>query len=150
MTHKGFLTQSAIACLAVVMIFALTGSGAFLQWTATAQQLETMPTIHEAAADDSLPDRHAITIPTIDISGATSPDDLNRHVILASGRDKANWQHPHMLLMPDGTTIFAVWTHGHGGTCGLCRSPLINLTTVERDNLAADLEKIGFFEWCSS
>ncbi len=26
--------------------------------------------------------------------------------------------HPATLLMPDGKTIYAVWTYGHGGACG--------------------------------
>jgi hypothetical protein len=77
-----------------------------------------MPTVHEAAASDALPDRHHITIPTIDLSGEINPADFKRHVVLAQGTEEENWQHPHMLLMPDGRTIFATWTLGHGGTCG--------------------------------
>jgi len=39
----------------------------------------TVPTIHEAAASDAIPDRHHITIPTIDLSGETDRADLKRH-----------------------------------------------------------------------
>jgi hypothetical protein len=74
-----------------------------------------MPTVHEAAASDALPDRHHITIPTIDLSGETNPEDFKRHVVLAKGSEKDNWQHAHMLLMPDGRTLFATWTLTHRG-----------------------------------
>jgi hypothetical protein len=117
MSQSGFLTTDARICRAVVMISILAGIVTFMP-LAAAQDMVPMPTVHEAAADDTLPDRHAITIPTIDISGATTPDDRNRHVILARGNEEDNWQHPGMLLMPDGSTIFAAWTQGHGGTCG--------------------------------
>ncbi len=70
------------------------------------------------AKDKKRPAKHIITIPTVDISGVKVPDDAKRHVIVASGTDGADWQHPHMVLMPDGKTIFAVWTAGHGGPCG--------------------------------
>lgn len=87
--------------------------------TSDAKKTETMPTVHEAAADKTLPDRHIITIPTVDISGESDADDYMRHVVVASGADgEADWQHPHMVLMPDGKTIYAVWTLGHGGICG--------------------------------
>ncbi len=59
-----------------------------------------------------------ITIPTVDISGVTIPSDLERHVVIASGDGEDDWQHPHILLMPDGKTMFAVWTYDHGRPCG--------------------------------
>ncbi|MCX6950904.1 MAG: sialidase family protein [Verrucomicrobia bacterium] len=77
-----------------------------------------MPTVHEAAANDAIPDRHQVRIPTIDLSGVANPKDFKRHVIVAQGNEQENWQHPHMLLMPDGRTLFAAWTRGHGCTCG--------------------------------
>lgn len=80
--------------------------------------LTSVPTIVEAAASDALPDRHRVTLKTIDLSGEANPADFKRHVVLAGGVDDEDWQHPHMLLMPDGKTLFAVWTRGHGGTCG--------------------------------
>jgi hypothetical protein len=49
----------------------------------------------------------------LDISGDTS-----RHTIIARGTAEVYHGHPTTLLMPDGRTIFCVWTHGHGGACG--------------------------------
>lgn len=54
-----------------------------------------------------------IEIPTIDISGETS-----RHVIIAQGTKKIRQGHPHTLLMPDGKTMFTIWSMGHGGPAG--------------------------------
>ena len=96
----------------------LAGELIFIRPAFAAEAPERIPTIHEAAASDALPDRHHITIPTIDLSGEINPADFKRHVVLAQGTEEENWQHPHMLLMPDGRTIFATWTLGHGGTCG--------------------------------
>jgi hypothetical protein len=52
-------------------------------------------------------------LPLVDIS-----QDTNRHVIIAAGSETVYQGHPTTLLMPDGKTMFAVWTHGHGGPCG--------------------------------
>jgi hypothetical protein len=52
-------------------------------------------------------------LPTIDISGETA-----RHVVIAAGTPELYQGHPTTLLMPDGRTIFAVWSVGHGGPCG--------------------------------
>ena len=50
-------------------------------------------------------------MPTVDISGET-----NRHVVVAAGTKSVYQGHPHTLLLPDGKTMFCVWTliHGHG------------------------------------
>jgi hypothetical protein len=42
--------------------------------------------------------------------------DSARHVIIAQGTENVYQGHPTTLLMPDGKTMFCVWTHGHGGT----------------------------------
>jgi FAD-dependent oxidoreductase family protein len=55
----------------------------------------------------------AAAIPTIDISGDTA-----RQVVVAQGTETVYQGHPTTLLMPDGKTIFCVWTLGHGGSCG--------------------------------
>ncbi len=55
----------------------------------------------------------AASIPDIDLS-----QDTTRHVIIAQGTEKVYQGHPTTLLMPDGKTMFCVWTHGHGGTAG--------------------------------
>ena len=53
------------------------------------------------------------SIPAIDLSGRSE-----RHVIVARGTEDVYQGHPHTLLMPDGKTMFAVWTYDHGGACG--------------------------------
>ncbi len=52
-------------------------------------------------------------LPIIDISG-----EINRHVIVAQGNEEVFQGHPTTLLLPDGKTMYCVWTIGHGGTCG--------------------------------
>ncbi len=101
------LRKATVAVLAGVCLAAFGADGS-----------DRMPTDVEAAANDALPDRHRVTIPVIDLTGETNRADLNRHVVLSQGTAADDWQHPHMLLMPDGKTIFATWTRGHGGTCG--------------------------------
>jgi hypothetical protein len=44
--------------------------------------------------------------------------DTDRHVIVAAGTKTVYQGHPTTVLLPDGQTIFAVWTYGHGGVCG--------------------------------
>lgn len=52
-------------------------------------------------------------LPVVDLS-----TDTARHVIVAQGtKDIYNGQ-PTTALMPDGKTIYCVWTYGHGGKCG--------------------------------
>lgn len=52
-------------------------------------------------------------LPVLDLSG-----DSSRQVIVAQGtKDIYNGQ-PTTVLMPDGKTIYCVWTYGHGGRCG--------------------------------
>lgn len=51
-----------------------------------------------------------ITIPTIDIS-----DQTDRHIVIAQGTESTYMGHATTLLMPDGETMFAAHTYGHGG-----------------------------------
>ncbi len=44
--------------------------------------------------------------------------DTARQVVIAQGTETIYQGHPTTLLLPDGKTIIAVWTLGHGGTCG--------------------------------
>jgi hypothetical protein len=70
-------------------------------------------------------------LPIIDISGETS-----RHVIIARGTEEIYHGHPTTLLMPDGKTIFCVWTSGHGGPCGpMARSDDAGQTWSRMDSL---------------
>ncbi|MGV3660570.1 MAG: FAD-dependent oxidoreductase [Prosthecobacter sp.] len=52
-------------------------------------------------------------LPTVDLS-----EDTTRQVIIAQGTPEVYQGHPTTLLLPDGKTMFCVWTHGHGGGCG--------------------------------
>jgi hypothetical protein len=58
------------------------------------------------AADNTL-------LPVVDLSG-----DTVRQVVIAQGTAETYQGHPTTLLLPDGKTMFAVWTLGHGGGCG--------------------------------
>ena len=69
-------------------------------------------------------------IPTIDISGETE-----RHVIIAAGTPEEYQGHPTTLLMPDGCTMFCVWSIGHGGPAGpMARSDDGGLTWTRLDD----------------
>src|SRR5688500_7293223 len=53
------------------------------------------------------------SVTTVDLSS-----DTTRHVIVAQGTEDIYQGHPTTELLPDGKTIYAVWTYGHGGACG--------------------------------
>lgn len=44
--------------------------------------------------------------------------DTARQVVIAQGTAEVYQGHPTTTLLPDGKTLFCVWTLGHGGTCG--------------------------------
>lgn len=50
---------------------------------------------------------------TIDLSS-----DTGRQVVIARGTRSTYQGHPTTVLMPDGKTMYCVWTYGHGGPCG--------------------------------
>lgn len=52
-------------------------------------------------------------LPFVDLS-----EDAARQVVVAHGTPEVYQGHPTTLLLPDGKTMFCVWTHGHGGGCG--------------------------------
>ncbi|MDR0338330.1 MAG: glycoside hydrolase [Planctomycetaceae bacterium] len=54
-----------------------------------------------------------ITIPMIDLSGETE-----RQVVVEAGTETIYQGHPTTVLLPDGKTMYAVWTINHGGPCG--------------------------------
>ena len=54
-----------------------------------------------------------LNLPLLDISR-----DLTRQTVIASGTKETYQGHPTTLLMPDGKTIFCVWSVGHGGPAG--------------------------------
>lgn len=51
--------------------------------------------------------------PTIDLSR-----DAGRQVIVAAGTESVYQGHPTTVLLPDGKTLYCVWTIGHGGPLG--------------------------------
>jgi hypothetical protein len=51
--------------------------------------------------------------PTVDLSADTA-----RHVIVAQGTPELYQGHPTTVLLPDGRTMYCVWTYNHGGPCG--------------------------------
>lgn len=67
----------------------------------------------ENSADRKTQWQEEAKFPVVDLSGETQ-----RHVIVAPGTPEIYQGHPTTLLMPDGKTMFAVWTIGHGGPCG--------------------------------
>ena len=52
-------------------------------------------------------------LPVVDLS-----KDTARQVVVAQGTAEVYQGHPTTVLLPDGKTMIAVWTLGHGGTCG--------------------------------
>src|SRR5436190_6512554 len=51
--------------------------------------------------------------PTVDLSR-----DAARQVIVAQGTPDLYQGHPTTVLLPDGKTMYCVWTINHGGPCG--------------------------------
>jgi hypothetical protein len=52
-------------------------------------------------------------LPVVDLS-----QDTTHQVVIAQGTEEVYQGHPTTLLLPDGKTMFCVWTQGHGGPCG--------------------------------
>jgi hypothetical protein len=74
-----------------------------------------------------IPSRAAL--PVVDLS-----TDVSRQVVIAQGTPEIYQGHPTTLLMPDGKTLFAVWTIGHGGHDGpMARSDDGGLTWTRLD-----------------
>ena len=55
----------------------------------------------------------AESLPLVDLS-----NDMPRQVVVARGTEVVYQGHPTTVLLPDGHTLYAVWTYGHGGPCG--------------------------------
>jgi hypothetical protein len=66
-----------------------------------------------AAANSPVRATQAVFPPTVDLSGDTA-----RHVIIAQGTAEIYQGHPTTVLLPDGKTMYCVWTINHGGPCG--------------------------------
>lgn len=44
--------------------------------------------------------------------------DKSNHVVVAAGTEEIYQGHPTTVLLPDGKTMYCVWTINHGGPCG--------------------------------
>jgi hypothetical protein len=85
-----------------------------------------------------------LRLPVIDISQET-----NRHVFIAKGTEEIYQGHPTTLLMPDGKTMYAVWSIGHGGPAGpMARSKDGGLTWERLDDRLP--EEYSNYEDCPS
>lgn len=72
----------------------------------------------------------APALPVVDLSADTA-----RQVIIAAGTESVYQGHPTTLLMPDGKTMFAVWSIEHGGYAGpMARSSDGGLTWKRLDD----------------
>ena len=71
--------------------------------------------VSAAAADDqaAVEISQGFDIPLVDFS-----HDKDRQSVVAAGTEEDYQGHPTTVLLPDGKTMFAVWTLGHGGACG--------------------------------
>jgi hypothetical protein len=69
-------------------------------------------------------------LPIVDITGRKS-----QQVVIAAGTPEIYNGHATTLLMPDGKTMFAVWSYEHGGACGpMARSNDGGLTWTRLDD----------------
>lgn len=69
-------------------------------------------------------------LPYVDLAA-----DPSHHVVIARGTPEIYQGHPTTLLMPDGHTLFCVWTYEHGGPCGpMARSDDGGLTWTRLDD----------------
>lgn len=60
-----------------------------------------------------LPGTAKFPLTTVDLSA-----DASRQVVVAQGTPDVYQGHPTTLLLPDGKTMYCVWTIGHGGPLG--------------------------------
>lgn len=82
--------------------------------------LSTLPmlALTAAAADPAAPvapvkSQWLAFPPTVDLAG-----ERERQVIVAQGTAELYQGHPTTVLLPDGKTMYCVWTYNHGGPCG--------------------------------
>ena len=64
---------------------------------------------HQVTPGTGLDAVSALTIPTVDIS-----HDDERLVVIAQGKPEIYHGHPNTVLLPDGKTMYCVWTLNHG------------------------------------
>lgn len=73
----------------------------------------------DSVQDDPMTAPREISIPTIDLSKETA-----RQVVIAPGTPEIRQGHPNSILMPDGKTMYVIWTVGHGGPCGALKKSM--------------------------
>jgi sialidase-1 len=78
-------------------------------WGAEKQSAKESPVSPELKAKW----QEAAKLPVVDLS-----QDAGRQVVIAAGTKDVYQGHPTTVLLPDGRTIFAVWTINHGGHSG--------------------------------
>jgi hypothetical protein len=71
------------------------------------------PAADPAAAVATVKTQRLAFPPTVDLSR-----ERERHVIIAPGTADLYQGHPTTVLLPDGKTMYCVWTYNHGGPCG--------------------------------
>lgn len=93
------------------LAFALAGPAG--QPAARALTLQRVRIATTFASGDLIEVRRSFPLPVIDLSTETS-----RHVIVAQGTATDYQGQPTTVLLPDGRTLYCVWSLGHGGTLG--------------------------------
>lgn len=63
-----------------------------------------------------IPASDIFPLPTVNLSDPG--EAAAHHIIVARGTKEIYNGHPTTVLLPDGKTIYCVWTIGHGGPCG--------------------------------
>lgn len=67
----------------------------------------------QTLAQSIIPPTEKFSLVSLDISA-----DKSRHVVVAAGTEEIYQGHPTTVLLPDGKTMYCVWTINHGGPCG--------------------------------
>ena len=94
-------TPNSLTTEFVLAVFCAIGSNSTVAAAPATKEADRVVPGHTAIAP--------LSLPTIDISGET-----NRHVIIAQGTKELYQGHASTALMPDGKTMFCVWTLNHG------------------------------------
>ncbi len=71
------------------------------------------------SAETNVTINRGVDLPVIDLS-----QDTDRQVVVAAGTEDVYQGHVTTCLLPDGKTMYAVWTYNHGGPCGPMKKSL--------------------------
>ena len=111
MQNYVFLSRNKNSCCSYLSFFAVWG--AFLLSGVTGCNVSEK---NQNNQDKVAIDARADSVPTLDLSSDTA-----RHVVVAQGTESVYQGHPTTVLLPDGKTMYCVWTYDHGGACGLMK-----------------------------